>query len=166
MEVKLEREQPHQSSHWIIRVGDGENFRNSKYPFWGVKRGRSGCIKTIVRKFKLGDVLWFMTSKNNGGKLIGMSEYSTYYDRAEEPLIQINTYTNADQHWSGDDNWDIQIHYTNLYITEKQDIKITIHCSAIIMDYKTFIDKISHNLYDHYKNFKYYAEPKILIHTP
>lgn len=26
--------------HWIIRVNNGENFRNSKYPFWGVKRGR------------------------------------------------------------------------------------------------------------------------------
>ena len=32
--------------HWIFRVGDGENFRNSKYPFWGVKRGRGNwCQK-------------------------------------------------------------------------------------------------------------------------
>ena len=35
---------------WIIRVNDGENFRNSNFPFWGVKRGKSGCIKTIVKK--------------------------------------------------------------------------------------------------------------------
>ena len=35
---------------WIIRVNDGENFHNSKFPFWGVKRGRGGCIKTIVKK--------------------------------------------------------------------------------------------------------------------
>ena len=35
---------------WIIRVKDGENFRNSKFPFWGVKRGKNGCIKTVVKK--------------------------------------------------------------------------------------------------------------------
>jgi hypothetical protein len=23
--------------HWIVRVGDGKNFKNSKFPFWGVK---------------------------------------------------------------------------------------------------------------------------------
>lgn len=38
---------------WIIRVNDGENFRNSKFLFFfwgGVKRGKGGCIKTIVKK--------------------------------------------------------------------------------------------------------------------
>lgn len=42
---------------WIIRVNDGENFRNSKYPFWGVKLGKNGNIKTIVKKIKKGDIL-------------------------------------------------------------------------------------------------------------
>ena len=32
-----------ESRHWLIRVKDGENFRNSKYPFWGVKRVCSVC---------------------------------------------------------------------------------------------------------------------------
>jgi hypothetical protein len=79
---------------WIIRVNDGENFRNSKFPFWGVKRGKNGCIKTIIKKMKNGDILWFMTSKKHGGKLIGMSEYCGFYDVEDEPLIQINTKTN------------------------------------------------------------------------
>ena len=57
--------------HWLIRVQDGENFRNSKYQFWGVKRGSGGGIKTIVNKIQKGDILWFMTSKPYGGKLIG-----------------------------------------------------------------------------------------------
>ena len=39
-------------NNWIIRVQDGENFINSKYPFWGVKRGNGGGIKTIVSKLK------------------------------------------------------------------------------------------------------------------
>ena len=37
---------------WLIRVGDGDNFRNSKYSFWGVKRGKNGSIKTVVTKIK------------------------------------------------------------------------------------------------------------------
>lgn len=150
-----------ESKHWIFRVSDGENFKNSKYPFWGVKRGKNGCIKTIVSKIKEGDILWFMTSIKHGGKLIGMSEYTCYYDREDEPLIRMNTYLNKEQNWKGEEDWDIQIHYKNLYITEKQDIKASVQCSAIILNYETFKDRGLPDLYNHYNNFKYYAEPKI-----
>ena len=152
----------HEKRFWIIRVNNGENFRNSKFSFWGVKRGKGGCIRTIVKKMNKGDILWFMTSKKYGGKLIGMSEYSEFYDRANEPLIQINTLTNHEQNWKGDEDWDIQIHYCNLYMTEKQNIIGCIQCGGIILEYETFIDKINGNLYNHYKNFKFYAEPKIM----
>tara|TARA_B100001027_G_C16148581_1_gene277024 strand:+ start:113 stop:586 length:474 start_codon:yes stop_codon:yes gene_type:complete len=147
--------------HWLIRVNDGENFRNSKYPFWGVKRGKGGSIKTIVNKIKKGDILWFMTSKKYGGKLIGMSEFTNYYDKQNEPLIRVNTYSNKEQNWKGKDNWDIQIHYENLYVTEKQNIEASIQCGGIILEYETFRERGLPDLYNHYNNFKYYAEPKI-----
>ena len=147
--------------HWLIRVQDGENFRNSKYQFWGVKRGSGGGIKTIVNKIQKGDILWFMTSKQYGGKLIGMCEYTCYYDRDDEPLIPIHTYSNNEQNWKGDEDWGIQIHYTNLYITEKQNLGAVIRCGGIILEYETFKDRGLPDLYNHYKNFKYYAEPKI-----
>lgn len=146
---------------WIIRVNDGENFRNSKYPFWGVKRGKNGNIKTIVKKIKKGDILCFITSKSYGGKIIGMGEYSYFYDRQDEPLLQINTKTNEEQNWIGGEPWDIQIHYNNLYITEKQNITGCIQCGGTILEYETFKNKINGNLYEHYNNFKFYAEPKI-----
>lgn len=149
-----------EQKHWIIRVNDGVNFHNSNFPFWGVKRGRNGCMKTIVKKIKLGDVLWFMTSKQYGGKLIGMAEYSGFYDRDDEPILQINTKTNEEQNWTGDELWDIQMHYNNLYITEKQNIYACIQCAGNILEYETFKDKICGNLYEHYVNFKFYAEPK------
>ena len=151
--------------HWIIRVNDGKNFLNSKFPFWGVKRGKGGCIKTFVKKIKLGDILWFMTSKNYGGKIIGMSEYTGFYDRNDEPLLQINTKTNEEQNWIGDALWDIQLHYCNLYYTEKQNIIRYIQCGGTILEYKTFKDKIDGNdkdLYEHYKNFKFYALPQFV----
>ena len=145
---------------WIIRVNDGENFRNSKFPFWGVKRGRFNSIKTIVKKIKVGDVLCFITSKPFGGKIIGIAEYCKFYDKDDEPLIQINTKTNEEQNWKGNEKWDIQIHYCNLFITEKQNITGCIQCSSIILEYETFKNKINKNLYDEYNNYKIYAEPK------
>jgi len=117
-------------------------------------------MKTIVKKIKPDDILWFFTSKKYGGKIIGMAEYSHFYDRQDEPLIKMNTYTNIDQGWIGDDNWDIQIHYKNLYLTEKQSILICIQCAGNILNYETFRKKIEEYLSIHYKNFKFYAEPK------
>ena len=101
-----------------------------------------------------------MTSKKYGGKLIGMSEYCGFYDRNDEPLLQINTKTNDEQKWKGDELWDIQISYRNLYITEKQNIIGFIQCGGIILEYETFKDKINGDLYEHCKNFYFYAEPK------
>ncbi len=149
-------------THWIIRVADGVNLRNSKMPFWGVKRGRSGCIKTIVGSMKPGDILWFLTSKPHGGKLIGMAEYVKFYDRADEPLLPIHTASNEEQGWIGDDDWDIQIHYCNLYDTNKQNITACIQCPATILSYDTFKDKIDGDLYQHYAGYKFYAEPKYI----
>ena len=149
-----------EKKHWIVRVNDGENFRNSKFPIWGIKRGKGNCIKTIVRKIKEGDILWFLTSKKYGGKIIGMSEYCGFYDRYDEPLIQINTVTNKEQNWKGNEKWDIQIQYCNLYNTEKQNICGCIPCGGIILEYITFKDKIDRDLNKDYNNFKFYAEPK------
>jgi hypothetical protein len=148
--------------HWIIRVNDGINFKNSVYPFWGIKRGRNGCMKTLVSKINKGDILWFITSKPYGGKIIGMSEFCEYYDREDEPFLPINTKTNEEQNWIGGELWDIQIHYCNLYITEKQNITGCIQCAGNILNYETFKDKINGNLFEHYKNFVFYAEPKYL----
>tara|TARA_Y100001958_G_scaffold159634_1_gene162131 strand:+ start:1799 stop:2287 length:489 start_codon:yes stop_codon:yes gene_type:complete len=147
--------------HWIIRVGDGINFRNSKYPFWGVVRGRCGSQKTNVKKIKKGDILWFLTSKKYGAKIIGMSEYCEFYDREDEPLIQINTMTNEQQNWIGNIEWDIQIHYCNFYNTEKQNITGIFRHPQSIIDYYKFKDCLNKDLDIEYNNFKTYAEPKI-----
>lgn len=146
-------------SHWIIRVGDGINFKNSKYPFWGMKKGSGGGIKTMASKIKTGDILWFVTNKKYGGYLIGMAEFKDMFDKEDEPLVEINTQSNLTQNWVGDDNWKLQINYKNLYNTEKQKIKCIVQCAAIILNYETFKNKIRENLYEHYSNFIYYAEP-------
>ena len=149
--------------HWIIRVADGKNFKNSIHPFWGIKKGKHGSIKGfIVNNIKSGDILWFCTNKRNGGKAIGMAEYTTLYDRDDEPLIQINTYSNKEQGWEGDDDWSLQLHYTKLYNTEKQDIKVVITGPQSIIkynpDHKNQIN--IDNLYKHYNGFTFYGVSK------
>ena len=162
-------------THYIIRVDDGENFRSSRLPFWGVKRGgmnkrtgkRGNGIKTIVEKFKPGDILWFLTSKTHGGKLIAMAEYTEFFDKDDEPLVSIKTYTNSDQNWKGDEEWSIQIHYKNLYITEKQNILMVLQCGGTIIEYTqlnkdgspSMFARLGSNcpdLHTHYKNYKFY----------
>lgn len=147
-----------QKQHWIFRVGDGINFNKSKYPFWGVKRGRANAIKSIVNKIKKGDILWFLTNKKNDNKIIGMAEFIEYYDRNDEPLININTFSNKEQGWDGDDNWDLQIHFTNFYETKKQNLQICIQCASVIINYNNLKDKIKINLEKHYINYRFYAE--------
>lgn len=144
-------------THWLIRVGDGKNFRNSTFPFWAVK---SKCNKSIIHnRFNKGDILWFLTSKANGGDIIAMAEYKEYYDRTDEPLLQINTVTDREQNWKGKENHDIEIHYKNLYITEKKTfLKTVIQCPAVLLEYETFKDKGLPDLDEHYKGFIKYAE--------
>jgi len=144
--------------HWMIRVGDGKNFKRSKYPFWACKRGKGGCMKTIVEKINVGDILWFMTNKEHGGIFVGMAEYAGFYDKEDEPLIQINTVSDAEQRWEGDAKWDIQLHYTNMYDTHKQKIVACVQCGGCILEYETFRYKMNVNLPEHYNHYKYYAE--------
>lgn len=145
-------------SHWLIRVQDGINFKNSKMPFWGVKKGKNGSVKGLVNKIKKGDILWFIKSKKFGGTIIGMSEFTCYYDRDDEPLVSINTYSNEEQNWIGNEDWSIQIHYKNFYETESQNLKAIIQCAATILNYNTFKDKLP-DLEKHYQNFKFYSKP-------
>ena len=81
----------------------------------------------------------------------------------DEPLIQINALKNQEQNRKGREEWDIQIHYCNLYITERQNIICCFPCAAIILEYKIFKNKITENLYDHYKTLNFILNQKYLI---
>jgi len=147
-------------NHFIIRVADGKNFKNSIRPFWGIKKGKYGSIKGfIVNNIKSGDILWFCTNKKNGGKAIGMAEYTTLYDRDDEPLIKINTYSNKEQGWEGDEDWSLQLHYKKLYNTEKQDIKVIVSGPMPVIEYKPDNKNQINvdNLYKHYNGFLFYG---------
>ena len=133
--------------HWIIRVNDGKNFKNSTLPFWGVKSGNNGSIKTVVSKINKGDVLWFLTSKKYGSKMIGMAEYSNFTEIKPEEI----TKNNEEQKWEGNEAWNLQLHYCKLINTEEYMIHACIQCCGTILEYDTFKTSVTKDLYEEYK---------------
>lgn len=157
MTSSFESENYMTQNHWILRVADGKNFKNSKFPFWGIKAGKNNCIKKIALKMKSGDVLWFLSNKKYGNKMIGMATFTKLLDKRDESLVQIETTSCTEQGWDGDD-WEIELHYTNLYNSEKQDIIIDeILGQSPIINYNNNKLKIKEVLETHYYGFKYYG---------
>lgn len=98
-----------------MRVGDGENLKHSsKYRVWGVVSKIAVC-KHFVENVKTGDRLWFVKSKSQG-KLIAVASYRSHNKRDFGPLIDISL-TNEELGWADPigGNWDIEVHYTDLY---------------------------------------------------
>ena len=98
--------------HHIINVGDGTNFRKSKYPFWGISQDNRDYIMKFMNS---GDIIWFCQEEGGKYRVIGMSEYTHTYDSKDEPLIQLNIVEREEQNWDDRVINDIQIHYKNLY---------------------------------------------------
>ena len=124
-----------------------------------MKKGGLGIAKKM--KPPPGDIIWFMVNKKNGGKSIarGRIHIGELYNREDEALIPIHTLTNEQQGWIGDDPWDIQIHYRNLYMIEHAEIKICLAGSWSIMYYSSMKDKIVDDLPECFKNIQRYLQP-------
>ena len=85
-----------------------------------------------------------------------MATFTKFLDKRNEHLIAIETVSNIDQGWD-DNNYELELHYTNLYNTEKQNIKIDeILGQSPIINYK---HKIKEDLEKHYIGFKFYGIP-------
>lgn len=124
------------SNVWIIRVGDGVNFRNSiRHHIWGLTKRWTA----YVEKFVPGDLLCFATSKNSGGYIIGIGEFVESYNRENEPLVQIHTKSNTELGWIGrgeNEDWNIQIKYKNLVNTSgKEFMKTLIRSPRTVFNY-------------------------------
>ena len=150
------------SNVWIIRVGDGVNFRNSTNHFiWGLTKRWTGFVAKIVP----GDLLCFATSKKFGGYIIGIGEFVESYNREDEPLVKIHTKTNFELGWIGrnvNEDWDIQIKYKNLVnTTGKKFMKTLVRSPGTVFNYNKLSTE-KHvlpegDIRQHYQNFLKYG---------
>ncbi len=122
---------------------------------------KRGGTTNITKKMKEGDIMWFIVNKINGGKSIAVAEYTgKLYDRRDEPLTHIYTLTNKEQGWIGNEPWDIQIYYRNLYMIEHANIDICLRGAWSIMYYDSVKNNIHDNLPDCFQNIKRYCVPR------
>jgi len=134
-------------NHWVVRVNDGFNLINSKYNVFGLVRNHLGMVK----KMKFGDKIWFLTNKENGGKIIRVVDFDYYYDRKNEPFWNVHTYKNEEIGWKEDTEWDIQIHYNNIYEIESLDICGIFRGAAVVYSWDTVKTHFNKNIKDEYE---------------
>jgi hypothetical protein len=99
---------------WLLCVGDGNNFNASKSKkIWGISSSTTNS-KGFSKKVKEGDRLWFIRDKTQG-KILAVATFKSQNVRVLDPSSVNKTMTNEELGWIGNGNWDIEIHYIDLY---------------------------------------------------
>ena len=124
------------ATDWILRVGDGNNLKNSsKYRIWGIQSSTSDN-KYFIKNVRPGDRLWFVKSKSQG-KILAVATYRSHNTREFGPLINLSM-TNEELGWCGEGpDWisDTEIHYTDLYGVSECELLTHIHSPKTIRKY-------------------------------
>jgi len=152
------------SNHFIIRVGDGENFvKGSVYSTWGCRSTNKSCKpinKSFLSKVKEGDKLWFVRSKKKQdmtvGKIIAVATFVSKNKRETGPLISL-TPDNETYGWKGGENYDIELHYTQLYNLSNCNLYTGQKGQQPIMDYETNKQSLLVNLHVEYEYIVKYS---------
>lgn len=123
------------TTHWILRVRDGKHFwSSSTEKLWGIT---SKYAKSFLTDVKDGDILWFLTNKASGGKLVAVATFSMKKDRVLGPLIAL-TKTNEELGWTlTEGEWDTEIHYRDLYDISGCNMTPDIKGQTSIRQYKS-----------------------------
>jgi hypothetical protein len=140
------------TTDWLLRVGDGENFKNSSLRrIWGINtREKSSFIKDV----KCGDRLWFIINKSKG-QIIAVATYCSHNKRNLGPIVEVSL-NNKELDWSGDDVWDVEVHYTDLYGLIQCDLVTDIKGQVAIRRYEH--TKCNVNLSVEYNNILRYSK--------
>jgi len=124
------------SEHYIIRVGNGDNFiASSPFGIYGVNSDVTN-VKHFLENVKLGDRLWFIKNKSHG-KVLAVATYKSHSKREFGPLIDAS-FTNEELGWIGSGiDWisDTEIHYTDLYDLTHCNLLTYIKGAAVIRNY-------------------------------
>jgi hypothetical protein len=145
---------------WLLRIGNGINFRNSsKHLIWGIN-SKFAVGKFFVKEVKAGDRLWFVLSKTHG-KILAVSTFTQCKDRELGPLVNMSL-TNDELGWNKQENkdqdWNVEIHYKELYNLEDCDLVSNILGVSTIRKYNP--EKCKLDLPNEYLALKRYLQVK------
>lgn len=146
------------ATDWLLRVGDGNNFKNSAiHKIWGIQ-STTTIGKHFTKTVRPGDRLWFIKSKSQG-KVLAVATYCLHNKRDLGPLIDL-TPTNEELGWTNNGpDWisDTEIHYTHLYDLENCDLFTKINGPSTIRKYD---EKCQINLSNEYSYIIKYSKVK------
>jgi hypothetical protein len=143
--------------HWLMRIGDGEGFTNSKkFNIWALKSWASDG-KNFLSDATKGDIIWLLTNYTKGRKLVGVATFVSTNKREVGPLIAV-TKTNEELGW-GDGTWDTEIHYENLYEIDILDLYPDVKHQSSIVKTSSITTHIDFEL--EYKNIVKYSKIKL-----
>lgn len=142
---------------WIIRIGDGFNFKSSsKKNLWGMN-SKNVNVMRFLKSVKKGDHLWFVPGKSKG-KIIALAIFEKQAQRIMGPLLNL-TETNEELGWKGsDEDWDTEIHYSNLYNLTDCDLITEIQSPCVVRLYTCSNCKL--NLPEEFKYIEKYSKIK------
>jgi len=119
-------------NHFLLRVGNGFNFRaSSARHIWGIVSSTSAG-KGFLRRAKKGDLLWFV-QKGSEGLILAVATLTDCRVRGPDTL------TNKELGWTeaiGGDS-DIEIHYKDLYDLSRCGLESSIDGQCTIRQYKS-----------------------------
>ena len=119
-------------THHIIRIGDGNNFKNSLNKGLFVVGLKEKWLPDI-KKFKSGDILWFLMNKSKRNKFLGFAIY-VGYENLNDNLI---SFSNSDYGWAENDEWSILLSYIRIHIFPNRHIfRLSVPNQRTIMTYK------------------------------
>lgn len=148
-------------NHWLLRIGDGEHFKNSSTKsIWGVNSKNKEditkdnvVVKNFLDKVKSGDILWFILGKSHG-KVAAVATFTHHCKRELGPLLAI-TLTNEELGWTKQNGtWDTEVHYKDLYNVSKCDLLTHILSPMVVREYN---EKCVVNLPNEYPYIVRYA---------
>jgi len=128
-------------ANWLFAIGDATNFNaSSSKAFWGCKsinkNGKKSQNTPFITDAKEGDILWFIKSKSNG-RVYAVATFTHNAKRELGPLFAL-TATNEEIGWittpeiiSSGNNWDIEVHYKNMYRVINCDIYLQGSCPRV-----------------------------------
>jgi len=102
------------ATHWLLRVGNGQDFiRSSSLLTWGFDSS-SKHGKPFLAHALPGDILWFVKSESKG-LLLAVATLESIKRREVGPLVAV-TATNEELGWTRESEpSDMEIKYVDLY---------------------------------------------------
>ena len=146
--------------HWLIRIGDGNNWHSaSRYSRWDFRtRNKNSYLipttNTFCESVKEGDILWFVTA-GSGGEIVGMAIFQRWEDRS-----WIDDMTDKEIGYENQERaiWDRTLYYRDLYDMRDrpQNMKFLTHIKSPTM-FRKYNNKCKVNLPLLYQNIMMFS---------